>query len=412
MSPALAISSKMATSNSATLFIDKGAVFGVGKQVNGHVDMSTGAQSYGFTPVFTGKTHAVSVALTDSRSAILMVDGKAELGGYQFSRNQPMTPQPFPASGITDFALVDRMVYYIVRSRLFAWTGEPGAVPSEVPGGAGARQIAGGYQHLVVLFTDGSVATIGANLYGQLGNGTTAASSVLTRIAGLAGVAVAAGQYHSLVLHADGTVSGFGKNTSAEFGTGSSGLQLTPIKIPGLSDVKKVSMGGGNVTVALKKDGSVSACGWHNYIAGSIYNISQSCETLPVGKTTIDINDGWMGRIMLDRGVSGERAGWGGNLYCALGNGDVAWIPHCKESHSISTTYFTPVTPPAGSQATVDEAKAKADAAAKAEAAADTKAKAAADAKAKADAEANLTFSTRRCFHAIRAGLLAQVVDS
>ena len=64
-----------------------------------------------------------------------------------------------------------------------------------------AQTAAGGMSHTVILKSDGTVWTVGANASGQLGDNTTTQRKSPIQVSGLNGVvAVAAGDYHSMAI--------------------------------------------------------------------------------------------------------------------------------------------------------------------------------------------------------------------
>jgi alpha-tubulin suppressor-like RCC1 family protein len=98
--------------------------------------------------------------------------------------------------------------------------------PVEVSGmnGAGAIGIAAGYDHAVVVKTDGTVWTWGGNGNGQLGNGTTTPTVTPVQVSAMSGVeAVAAGVYDTVALKINNTVWTWGYNLYGQLGNGTSG---------------------------------------------------------------------------------------------------------------------------------------------------------------------------------------------
>ena len=105
---------------------------------------------------------------------------------------------------------------------------------SGVLAGKSVTAIATGYYHSIALCADGTLATWGFNTYGQLGNGvtTTAKVPVLVNKSGvLTGqtiTAIGGGQYHSAAHCATGTTADWGYNTSGQLGNGSSANSTLP----------------------------------------------------------------------------------------------------------------------------------------------------------------------------------------
>jgi alpha-tubulin suppressor-like RCC1 family protein len=124
-------------------------------------------------------------------------------------------------------------------------------VPSAVPGLGGITAIAAGYRHSLALGGDGTVWAWGSNADGELGNGSVttagpcACSATPARVLDLAGAkAVAAGEGHNLVLREDGTVAAFGGNGSAQLGLTTPERLPRATTVPGLTDVVAIGAGG------------------------------------------------------------------------------------------------------------------------------------------------------------------------
>ncbi len=125
-------------------------------------------------------------------------------------------------------------------------TGFPGglsAMPVRVkasPGGNGLTnvvQVAAGASHAIALKADGTVWTWGDNSYGQLGNGTTNASSLPVQVMLQAGspltgiTSVAAAGYSSYAV-AGGSVYAWGDNQDGQLGNSTLGITQAPVTYP------------------------------------------------------------------------------------------------------------------------------------------------------------------------------------
>jgi alpha-tubulin suppressor-like RCC1 family protein len=168
--------------------------------------------------------------------------------------------------------------------------GFDGAVtPRTVAGLASIRGISGGFQHTVALNFDGAVWAWGANAGGQLGNSTNVASATPVAVTGLGAgsgvVAVAAGNGHCLALKSDGALFAWGSNLNGQLGNGTTVASSTPAQVTGLgagSGVVAIAAGGMH-SLALKSDGTVLAWGSNGF--GELGNGTTTNSLLP-GRAT------------------------------------------------------------------------------------------------------------------------------
>jgi alpha-tubulin suppressor-like RCC1 family protein len=186
--------------------IAAGASFGVALQANGHV-WAWGADSSG----------QVGNATTTER-----VTEPVEVSG--------MSEAHAIAAGAT-FALAIKN-----SGKVMAWglnssgqlgegsTTSPRSTPVESKYPSTTVALAGGEKFSLALLSTGRVMAAGANEDGQLGNGSTTASSspVESKLPEATATAIAAGANHALVLLTGGTLKAWGLNSSGQLGTGSS----------------------------------------------------------------------------------------------------------------------------------------------------------------------------------------------
>jgi alpha-tubulin suppressor-like RCC1 family protein len=132
----------------------------------------------------------------------------------------------------------------------FEWPSTPVEVMS------GGWSVASGALHSVVLKSDGSVWTFGDDIRGQLSTGADIFSETMSFTPSLVMTgarAVAAGDYHTVILKADGTVWTAGKNDYGQLGRAASPGESTLMQV--MSGARAIAASGSH-TVVLKSDGS------------------------------------------------------------------------------------------------------------------------------------------------------------
>jgi alpha-tubulin suppressor-like RCC1 family protein len=220
------------------------------------------------------------------------------------------------------------------RPAVVSWGGINNLAPAQLANSTGVVQASAGGSHVLVLKSDGTVWAKGNNWFGQLGNGTSTASSTLIQVPGLAGVVqVSAGSFHSLALRSDGTVW--------EWGLWGPGDYLTPTEVPGLTGVTKIA-GGDGFSLALRSDGTVWA--WGNNYYGDLGNGTTAASSVPVQVTGLSqvtsIAAGTNSALALrTRGITTLKTvwAWGANDSGQLGDGTLASHPAPEEVTGIGT---------------------------------------------------------------------------
>ena len=203
--------------------------------------------------------------------------------------------------------------------------------PTDVIGlGGTAIALVAGDSYTCALMQPGSVKCWGANNAGQLGDGATTPASFPVSVAGLNSgvVALTAGAEHSCVLLQSGSVKCWGANLSGQLGDGSTANRPTPVDVTGLpSSVSAIDAGGAH-SCAVLTDGSLRCWGANNN--GQLGDGNRVGQLQPVAVT------GLPGAVIrVEAGIAhtcalvspGRVVCWGSNEYSQLGDGATALRP-------------------------------------------------------------------------------------
>jgi alpha-tubulin suppressor-like RCC1 family protein len=189
-------------------------------------------------------------------------------------------------------------------------------------------QVACGIYHTTVLMSDGTIYGCGYNIVGQLGTGDTLNTNTLTLMTGISGktpIQVACGVYYTIVLMSDGTIYGCGYNFDGELGTGDTLDTNTLTLMTGISGKTPIQVAcGGYHTTVLMSDGSIYSCGYNNVgQLGTGDTLDTNTLTLMTGisgKTPIQVACGIYHTTVLMS--DGTIYGCGYNIVGQLGTGD------------------------------------------------------------------------------------------
>jgi hypothetical protein len=229
------VTSAKAGSNHTIALQEDGTVASWGDNYYGQ--LGSGDNLTSSTPVSVAGINDVhKIAAGSNRSAALKNDGTVWTWGYD--HYSPQTGQdisnntPHQVNDLTDVVDIavgyEHVVAVKADGTVWAWgsnyanqlgNGSPSSIfqatPVQVPNLANVTKVASGFDHTLALLGDGTVWAWGYNLFGQLGDGTTARRKGPVQVTGLTGViAIATNYQYSLAMKADGTVWTWGDGSA------------------------------------------------------------------------------------------------------------------------------------------------------------------------------------------------------
>ncbi|MFE3249307.1 RCC1-like domain-containing protein [Streptomyces sp. NPDC059209] len=196
-------------------------------------------------------------------------------------------------------------------------------VPTTVPRLTNIKDTAAGGRHALALDTSGQVYSWGDNAYGQLGNNRTGDSRTAPdRVQGMPKVKqISAGCDFSLALLENGKVYAWGRGVYGQLGNGSRATSSVPRQVQGLENIAKIDAGCHHA-LALTADDTVKSWGYNLY--GQLGNSSTKSATLPVDVDWVEgVSDIEAGAFHNYVQTSDSNVwGWGSNQYGQLLEGD------------------------------------------------------------------------------------------
>lgn len=159
--------------------------------------------------------------------------------------------------------------------------------PTQIPGLTAIAEVSAGGSHGLARRQNGSLASWGLNGQdstgrgsGQLGDGTRTNRSAPVDVLGAnASTQVVAGQHHSLARQSDGSVLTWGENSLGQLGDGTTTTREKPVAVPGATAVTALA-GGCSHSLALRSDGTVLAWGFNS--TGQLGDGSSTNRLTPV----------------------------------------------------------------------------------------------------------------------------------
>ena len=192
---------------------------------------------------------------------------------------------------------------------------------------SGVNAITAGTNHTCALTGSGGVKCWGSNSSGQLGNGTNYNHYTPEDVTGLSSgvVAIAAGEEHTCAVTGSGGVKCWGANLSGQLGDGTTSDSNIPVDVIGLSNGISGIFTGGNYTCALTIEDGVKC--WGANAAGQLGDGTITNRSAPVnvtglssGVSTLTVGSAHACALLND----GRLKCWGSDSYGQLGIGTMA----------------------------------------------------------------------------------------
>ncbi|MEM7130572.1 MAG: C13 family peptidase [Chloroflexota bacterium] len=273
---------------------------------NGSGQLGNGSTTSSSTPVLSNPTSAVIAVTTgDEHSCVRVVrggavycwgdNGSGQLGnGSTTSSDTPVSVIGFPnditaisAGGDHSCAITDNDDVVCWGSNDFGQLGNGSTIASSIPlavnnlSGSISAIRAGSF-HTCALTSNESVQCWGRNDFGQLGNGSNARSTTPVDVRDLSGgvIAITSGSFHACALSTTGGTQCWGRNGFGQLGDGITVDSRTPVVVSGLSgDVNNISAG--DVHSCALTTGGGALC-WGDNSSGQLGDGTTADSSTPV----------------------------------------------------------------------------------------------------------------------------------
>jgi alpha-tubulin suppressor-like RCC1 family protein len=224
--------------------------------------------------------------LTNGQAFCWGNDGGGALGDGGSAIDVPSPVAVSGLTGATQLALGGSHACALLSDRTVACWGNDlfisSPMPTGVAGVSDVAELATGSVHACALVVNGTVSCWGDHTFGQIGDGMTSfdLATPPTPVAGLSGVtAISARGDHTCALLGDGTVRCWGADVHGEIGDGTIvELRAAPTPVKGLVGAIAISAGN-QFSCALLGDGTVRC--WGNNEFGQLGNGTQSTIAVP-----------------------------------------------------------------------------------------------------------------------------------
>jgi alpha-tubulin suppressor-like RCC1 family protein len=173
------------------------------------------------------------------------------------------------------------------------------------------------------LLAGGTVRCWGQNLYGELGDGTTASSDVPVGVTGIGdAVAISTSGQHACAVLASGGVACWGRNNHGQLGDGSHRNSATPVQVAGMPNAAMIAAAPFGYTCAVARSGSVYCWGHNpkNQLGDGLYPAGSAVPVRALGITNAVAVTAGKGHACALLAGGGADC-WGYDDYGQLGDG-------------------------------------------------------------------------------------------
>ena len=197
------------------------------------------------------------------------------------------------------------------------------SVPAQIGTDSDWSQLSVSFDHVIALKSNGSLWGWGKNNYGQLGTGTIVSENSPIQIGSDNDwVLITTGTHCSAALKSNGTLWSWGDNSNGKLGLGSIVSQLTPLQAGTDNTWVSYSMGCTS-SMGIKSDGTLWGCGTlYDASLGDITSTTTSIHSISV---QIGTENNWVGINCGDLTMALKSDGslwdWGWNFVGQIGNG-------------------------------------------------------------------------------------------
>ena len=251
-----------------------------------------------FTAIASGYEHSCAIASTSN----VWCWGLNDAG--QLGTQTPTTPYPSPVGAVAS----------------------PGVGAVSVGPLTNIAALSLGQPFSCALTTGGGVKCWGDNAFGELGNGSTVATSPPVDVTGLASgqTAISAGSFHACALDTVGLVRCWGRNGNGQLGDGTTADRRTPVRLSVQATDATAIAAGGKHTCALLSNRSV-VC-WGDNTAGQLGDGTTTSRLTPVTvgglpSSIVAISAGLLFSAAL--ASDGAVYEWGDNSFGQVGDGSL-----------------------------------------------------------------------------------------